>query len=141
MNRRLARCLIAPALLLALASGCQGLFGYRPAPVLVRDAETKRPVAGAEVRLSYPPRQVPVGPPDSSETTGDDGVAPAQAAPYGDGGIAVAAAAEGYLSDVAPDWHLFHRRGKRRGTRLLLWPRRATLSQGAAGFFVDRGRG
>jgi hypothetical protein len=99
MDRRSARCLIPPALLLALAAGCQGLLGYRPAPVLVRDAETKRPITGAEVRLSYPLRQLPVGPPDGSETTGDDGVARALAAPYGDGGIVVGATAKGYLSE------------------------------------------
>src|SRR6516225_1726759 len=98
-NGRRLRYLAWAALLLALAPGCQGLFGSRPAPVLVRDAETKEPIPGAEVRLSYPPTQLPVGPPDCSEKTGDDGVARVQAAPYGDGGIAVGVTAKGYLSE------------------------------------------
>ena len=98
-NGRRLRYLAWAALLLALAPGCQGLFGSRPAPVLVRDAETNEPIPGAEVRLSYPPTQLPVGPPDCSEKTGDDGVARVQAAPYGDGGVAVGVTARGYLSE------------------------------------------
>jgi hypothetical protein len=67
--------------------------------VLVRDAETKKPIAGAEVRVSYPLSRPSQAPWDSVVQTGDDGVARVRAAAYGDAGIRVDAAANGYLSE------------------------------------------
>ncbi len=53
MRHRLAGCLVV-CVLLAAAPGCLVLERGRPLPVLVRDADTKKPVAAAEVRLSDP---------------------------------------------------------------------------------------
>jgi hypothetical protein len=84
------------AALLVLA-GCQLMYRYRPAPVLVRDAETKKPLAGAKVHLFYPLSRDSLAPFDSSETTGEDGVARLRAAaPFGTLGINVEATATGY---------------------------------------------
>jgi hypothetical protein len=82
--------------LLALAPGCQVLYRYRPVPVLVRDAETKKPIGGADVHLSYPLSRDSLAPFDSSERTGSDGIAHLRAAPYGDFGVRVDASAAGY---------------------------------------------
>jgi hypothetical protein len=98
-GRRLARCLICPALLLGLASGCQSLHRYRPVPVLVKDAETDRPIPGAAVSLSYPFTRASVAPCNSSGAAKDDGVARLRAAPYGGYGIRVEAASPGYAPD------------------------------------------
>jgi hypothetical protein len=95
----LARRLVYPALLLAVAVGCQAVHRYRPVSVLVKDADTGEPVCGAEVRVSYPHTDSPLAPPDTSETTGADGVARLRAAPYGDTGINVEATAKGYLAE------------------------------------------
>ena len=96
---RLARCLLCLVFLLALIPGCQVLYRYRPVPVLVRDAETKKPIANAEVHLSYPLSRDSLAPFDSSERTGSDGVAHLRAAPYGDFGVRVEASAAGYMTD------------------------------------------
>jgi hypothetical protein len=85
--------------LLVLASGCQVLYRYRPVPVLVRDAETKKPIANADVHLSYPLARDSLAPFDSSQRTGVDGIAHLRAAPYGDFGVRVEASAAGYLPD------------------------------------------
>jgi hypothetical protein len=98
-NRLLARGLIGPALLLALAPGCLALPRPRPVGVLARNAETKQPIPGAEVRISYAPTPSPLAPSDSSGTTGGDGIARMRATPYGDAGVVVEVAAKGYLSE------------------------------------------
>ncbi|HZV07318.1 MAG TPA: hypothetical protein VE999_19705 [Gemmataceae bacterium] len=85
--------------LLALAPGCQVLYRYRPVPVLVRDAETKKPIASANIHISYPLSRDSLAPFDSSEHTGPDGIAHLRAAPYGDFGIRVDASAAGYLPE------------------------------------------
>lgn len=98
-NLRLSRrpmCLLA---LVAFVSGCQVLYPYRPVPVLVRDAETKVPIADADVHLTYPLSRDSVAPFDSSERTGADGVARLRAAPYGDFGVRVEASAKGYMTE------------------------------------------
>jgi hypothetical protein len=95
-NLRLA---ISLAFLLALAPGCQVLYRYRPVPVLVRDAETKKPIEGAEVHLSYPLSRDSLAPFDSSERTGRDGIAHLRAAPYGEFGARVDASVAGYLPE------------------------------------------
>jgi hypothetical protein len=98
-QRALARRLVGPALLLALAAGCQSLHRPRPVVVLARDAETKRPIAAAEVDVSYPflpPAQAPTA---SVETAGADGVARVHATAVSDLGALVSANASGYLSE------------------------------------------
>lgn len=98
---RPARCPLCLVFLLALAAGCQVLYRYRPAPVLVRDAETKKPIANADVHLSYPLSRDSLAPFDSAEQTGADGIARLRAAPYGDFGVRIEASAAGYLTDQA----------------------------------------
>ena len=83
---------------LGFVAGCQTLQGTRPFPVLVNDAETKTPISGAEVVVSYPMSRTSLGPSDSSRTTGNDGVARLWVAPFGDG-ITLQAAAKGYLPE------------------------------------------
>ena len=94
----LGRRLIFPACL-ALVAGCQAFHQYRPVTVLARDAETKKPIPGADVRISYPLTQPSLAPWDSNGPTGEDGVARLRAAPYGDAGIRIAVTANGYMSD------------------------------------------
>jgi hypothetical protein len=75
------------------------LYRYRPVPVLVRDAETKKPIANAEVHLSYPLSRDSLAPFDSSARTDADGIAHLRAAPYGDFGVRIDTSAVGYLPD------------------------------------------
>jgi hypothetical protein len=93
------RSLIYAAFLLGTASGCQALHPYRPVPVLARNAETKQPIAGVEVHISYPLAQQYFSPWESIGTTGPDGIARLQAAPYGEAGIMVDVTAHGYLNE------------------------------------------
>ena len=88
-NLRLSRSPIFLLVLFAFASGCQVLYRYRPVPVLVCDAETKKPIADADVHLSYPLSRDSRAPFNSSERTGPDGVAHLRAVPYGDFGVRV----------------------------------------------------
>ena len=98
-THRLMHTLALCGLLLSIAPGCQMFYQYRPMPVLVRDAETKKPIASADVHISYPLSQPEDSPWDSAGVTGKDGVAHLRAAPYGLAGILVEAAAPGYLSE------------------------------------------
>ncbi len=95
--RRPIRCLI---LLLAVAPGCQTLYGYRPLEVEARDAETQQPIAGVSVRISYPLETSALAPAESKAATGADGIAHVQAAPYGEAGIMLEVSAKGYASEV-----------------------------------------
>ena len=102
------RRLIYAALLFMLASGCQVFQSCRPVSVLTVDAETKKPIAGADVRISYPLTPVYNLPAESSGKTGQDGAASLQAAATTEG-LAVEATAPGYLyeqksfgADVVP---------------------------------------
>jgi hypothetical protein len=92
-------CLLCAVSLFLASAGCQALYPYRPAPVLVHDAETKKPIVGAEVRVSYPLTRPSQAPWDSVAVTGEDGVAQVRAAPYGQAGVRIDAAAQGYLSE------------------------------------------
>jgi len=96
---RLGRYLLCPTVLLACAAGCQVMYRYRPVPVLVRDAETKKPIADAEVHLTYPLSRDSLAPFDSSERSGADGIARLRAAPYGDFGVRLEASAAGYMTE------------------------------------------
>jgi len=89
--------LLCLVFLLVIAPGCQALHRYRPVAVLARDAETKQPIAGAEVRISYPFTPPTCAPWDSSGTTDRDGVVRLRAAPYGESGIMVDVTAKGYM--------------------------------------------
>jgi hypothetical protein len=66
--------------------------------VLVRDADTKKPIA-AQVQVSYPLSHSPLAPGSSSQTTGKDGVAHLHVTPSGDAGIVVGASANAYLAE------------------------------------------
>jgi hypothetical protein len=96
---RLARCLLCLVFLIALTPGCQVLYRYRPVPVLVRDAESKKPIANANVHLFYPLSRDSLAPFDSTESTDAEGVAHLRAAPYGNFGVRIEANAAGYLPD------------------------------------------
>jgi hypothetical protein len=96
---RLAPYLVSPALLIAFAPGCQVFPRSRPVPVLVRDADTQKPIPGARVQISYPLAQSPLAPHASTEPAGNDGIARLYATPYGDAGIVVQASAGGYLTE------------------------------------------
>jgi hypothetical protein len=67
--------------------------------VLAQDADTKKPIPGAEVWISYPPPASPFAPATSYGRTGNDGLARMQATPCGDTGIVVGIAADGYLTE------------------------------------------
>jgi hypothetical protein len=93
------RSLFVALALFAAAPGCQVFYSYRPLPVLVRDAETKKPLANVYVHLSYPLTRDSLAPFDSSERTGEDGIVRLRAAPYGDFGVRIQASAKGYLTE------------------------------------------
>jgi hypothetical protein len=97
---RQARSLLGPVLLLGLGSGCQAFHQYRPVAVLARDAETGKPISGADVRISYPFTRSTSAPWDSTGPTREDGIARLRAAPYADGDILLEVEAEGYLAET-----------------------------------------
>lgn len=96
---RLVRSSICLVFLLVPVPGCQVLYRYRPVPVLVRDAETKNPIADAEVHLSYPLSRDSLAPFDSCERTDGNGIAHVRAAPYGDFGVRIDATAANYAHE------------------------------------------
>lgn len=98
-NRSLARCLVYSALLLTAAPGCQAFHRYRPVAIEAMDAETKKPIPGVEVKISYPLENSSYAPWESKGTTGPDGIARLKAAPYGRAGIMVEVIANGYMSE------------------------------------------
>lgn len=91
--------LACPAFLVTILSGCQAFQDYRPVAVLVRDIETKTPITGAEVRISYLVASSPFTPYDSVGATGAAGIARLRAAPYGETDLRLDVAANGYLSE------------------------------------------
>src|SRR5579883_2898056 len=97
-ERRLSRQLLLALVLALAAPGC--LFHvYRPVTVLVRDAETKKPIPGAEVDHSYITMLDPFAPLPSRDTTQADGTAHLVAAPY-DCLSTLTAEAKGYLRET-----------------------------------------
>jgi hypothetical protein len=95
-NRRLARVLLL-LLAIAMAPGCQAFSAYRPIAIQIQDAETKQPIPGAVVHISYPlvhPSQAPY---DSAGATASDGVVRLQAAPTGPAGVLIEVNGKGYL--------------------------------------------
>jgi hypothetical protein len=95
-----ARCLGFLSLLLIAETGCQSLQGYRPVQVLVRDAETKKPIPGAEVLICYPLARPSSAPRESRATTAQDGIARLQAAPRSDAAMSVEGSAAGYMPEA-----------------------------------------
>ncbi|OAI49012.1 hypothetical protein AYO44_01005 [Planctomycetaceae bacterium SCGC AG-212-F19] len=91
------RSVLLPVLLLSVAPGCQAYYRYQPISVLALDAETKMPIAGAQVRISYPLMPAVSVPVNSSGTTGTDGVVLLRAAASSDAGPLVEVTASGYL--------------------------------------------
>src|SRR5262249_50858179 len=80
--------------------GCASMPWSQPMSVLVRDAETKQPLAGAELGLSYPLAKGPGAPSGMTGTTSRDGIVWLHAVPSGDASILLEAKAQGYL----PEW-------------------------------------
>ncbi len=98
--------LCCPFFLLTMISGCQSFFDYRPVPVLVLDAETKKPIPDAAVHISYPFTHSNFAPWDSIGMTAGDGIARLQASPSGDHSLLVEAKTKGYLpytQDISDD--------------------------------------
>jgi hypothetical protein len=98
--RRFAACLLCPVVLLGAGCLSMSLTPYRPVVIQARDAETKQPIPGAAVRISYPVAGPSTAPQVSAGTTDDDGIARLRAAAAGDGGILVEATADGYLCET-----------------------------------------
>jgi hypothetical protein len=95
-----------PLLATALLSGCQSLYDYKPVPVLVRNAETQKPIPGADVHISHPLARSSFSPYDSSGKTGIDGIARLQAACFADQALLLEARGPGYMTyvhDIADD--------------------------------------
>jgi hypothetical protein len=80
--------------------GCGIFHDYRHATVLIRDAETKQPIAGAEVRLSYVSLLDPFAPWPSSGKTGQDGTTRLWAVAYEGAGAVMSVSADGYHYEV-----------------------------------------
>jgi hypothetical protein len=93
---RLAGRLCPLAFLLALA-GCHTLQRSRPVTILTRDAETKRPIAQAEVKVMYPLERSAFSPQDTYGQTGGDGLAHVWATPTEEVGVMIDVRAGGYL--------------------------------------------
>src|SRR5579884_3366301 len=89
---------VVPLFLLILP-GCAALPWSRPMAVLLRDAETKQPIAGGELALSYPLAKGPTAPASVSGVTNRDGIVWLHAVPTGDTSILLEAKAQGYLSE------------------------------------------
>lgn len=89
-----ARFLLLSHLLFVVIPACQA---FRPLVVLVRDGDTKKPIAGAGVRLSYPLDHAFLAPGESSEVTGIDGVVRLKAWSDADARPMLEVAVGGYL--------------------------------------------
>ena len=99
-NRRFAGCLLCLVLLVGLACGCQVFHAERTVAVLVRDAETKKPVATAEVYLCQRLGREEVAPCRSKGGfTQADGIAQLRAESSGEFGLQVQTVAQGYLPE------------------------------------------
>jgi hypothetical protein len=99
---RLTRDILGPLVLIGLFSGCQSLYRERPVAVMVRDAETKQPIARAEVEFSHPLSESSSTSNRSVGATEADGVSRMSATPGGDrqDSLYVKAAANRYQSDT-----------------------------------------
>jgi hypothetical protein len=75
------------------------MSSYRPVTVLAKDAETGKPIPGAEVRVGYPYSKPSEAPPASFAITGPDGIAHVRAAPYGDFDLSMTGNASKYMPE------------------------------------------
>lgn len=98
-NRRLARRLLCLFCFFCLMPGCQMLPKQPSLTVLVRDAETKKPIATAEVYLCQCLAHDEVAPCRSKGLTQADGIARLRAEPVGTHGFQVQTVAQGYLPE------------------------------------------
>jgi hypothetical protein len=98
--RRPARYLLCLVFLFFLTPGCQMFQADPSLAVLVRDAETKKPLPTAEVYLCQRLKQDTVAPCHSSGLTQEDGVAQVRAEAGGEFGIQLQAIARGYLPET-----------------------------------------
>lgn len=94
--------LIAFCLSLPACPGCAVFERTRPVPVLVRDAETKKPIPGAEVTISYPLTKGWGAPTRSSGITDSTGIVRLNAVPAPDLSIVMDAGAPDYLTEWQP---------------------------------------
>jgi hypothetical protein len=94
-----ARRLVCLFLLVPAANGCEAFHGYRPVGVLVRDIETKKPISGAEVRVSYPLADSPWAPSTCTGLAEGAGIAQVRAAPFGEASLRLETSAKGYLPE------------------------------------------
>jgi hypothetical protein len=100
LNHRFAGCLLCLVLLLGLIPGCQVFHADQTLAVLVRDAETKKPIPTAEVYLCQRLKGDEVAPCRSPAClTQADGIARLRAELAGEFGLQVQAVAEGYLPE------------------------------------------
>lgn len=98
-NHRRARRLLYLFFLFCLTPGCQTFPRQPSLAVLVRDAETKQPVATAEVYLCQRLAHDEVAPCHSKGFTQSDGIARMRGGSSGAHGLQVQAVAQGYLPE------------------------------------------
>ena len=94
--RNLVACLTWSILVFLALPGCHALYRDRPVSVLVRDAETKAPIPGAEVQIASASGHLPKV---TAATTAGDGVARLKVNPTAEIAYTVLVDAAGYLSD------------------------------------------
>ena len=93
------RSLVLAAAILAVVPGCVTFTGDRPVTILVRDAETQRPIANADVTISCPLVRSITGPTVAHTVTPVDGLARLHAAPNIDSVTMLQTSAAGYLAE------------------------------------------
>lgn len=98
-NHRLARLLLCLVFCVGVIAGCQVFQGERPLTVLVRDAETKKPIQTAEVYLCQRLKHDEVAPCRSRDLTQKDGIARLRPEPAGQLGFQLQAVAPDYLTE------------------------------------------
>jgi uncharacterized membrane protein YgcG len=88
------------ALLIAFLPGCLSMSSRKPLGVVVRDAETGKPILAAEVRITDPMTQPAIKPYDTPEITNNQGIAQLGAEPNAKYPVVLEAFAKGYQSGV-----------------------------------------
>ena len=86
--------------LLAALPGCVSMPGNRPVAVLVRDAETKKPIANADVQFTYPLARAFYEPPSVGAKTTADGTIRLASVPAEGKLINLETKAPGYLFEM-----------------------------------------
>jgi hypothetical protein len=87
---------LAVTFLAALAPGCQTFQHHRPVVILAQDIETKKPIAGVDIRVCPAKGSTGV----ATGTTGSDGIARLRATPVNAEPISVEAVGGGYLTET-----------------------------------------